>query len=364
MKILLMPNSLKGSLSASGFCKKATAALKGKAESLPVSDGGDGILDVFRAAYPNSKIYYASAINAIYKNRKAPYLMLPDKKTCIIETAKICGLGELRKNELDPLGATSYGIGQVIKAAVKRGAKKIYIGLGGVGCNDCGAGMAAALGWELKDKNGKQIPLGAEGLLKLKDITNPPEILRGIKFTGLSDVTNPLLGPRGSAAVYGPQKGANPTQIKILEAAMRNCAKTVKKSLKRNINEPRCGAAGAISAGMKGFLNAQLKDGADFILKEIKAETKIKNCDIIITAEGKLDKQTFYGKAPLAVCKLAKKYKKPVIFICGINEIHNSVLLKKYGIAKVAELAEFAGSKEKSFKNPLKYISAAIKASL
>lgn len=362
MKILLMPNSLKGSLSAADFCKSAAKSFDGiNAEFLPVSDGGDGILDVFSSAWPKAKKYSVTVFDAVKNKHKAPYLILPDNKTCIIESAKICGLGVLRKNQLDPLGATSYGVGQVIKAAIKRGAKVFYIGLGGVACNDCGAGMAAALGWQLKDKQGKQIPLGAEALLKLASLGQMPAILKGIKFIGLSDVKNPLLGKNGSAYVYGPQKGASAAQVAVLEQAMAQCRAVVKKCLKREINKPRCGAAGAISAGMAGFLNADLKDGGEFILKQIKAEQKIKRADLIITAEGNLDEQTFFGKAPLVVCKLAKKHKKSVAFICGVNEVKNNALLKKYNIAKIVELSKIAGGKQKSFKFAARYIPEAIK---
>lgn len=224
--------------------------------------------------------------------------------------------------------------------------------------------MAAALGRKFTDKNGREIPLGAKPLLNLKEIGPEPQILKNIIFIGLSDVTNPLLGKNGSAYIYGPQKGANPAQVKVLEAAMANCSRITKKCLKRNINKPRCGAAGAIAAGMAGFLNAKLEDGGDFILNKINAAAKIKGCDIVITAEGKLDKQTFYGKAPLAVCKLAKKYKKPVIFICGVNEVKDFSLLKKHNIVKVIELSAYAGSTEESFKNPAKYICPAIKEAL
>lgn len=366
MKILIMPNSLKGSLSAGDFCKYAATACGKKTalEFLPVSDGGDGILDVFAAAYPKAKKHSVVVIDAVYTIRKAPYLILPDGKTCIIETAKICGLGYLKKEQLNPLGATSFGVGQVIQAAIKRGAKIFYIGLGGVACNDCGAGMAAALGYELYDAEGEQIPLGAKALLDLRTIGKTPDILKDIKFIGLSDVTNPLLGTNGSAIIYGPQKGANPAQVKVLEQALVNCCAVVKKSLKRNINKPRCGAAGAIAAGLHGFLGAELEDGGTFILNKLNAAAKVKKCDIVITAEGKLDAQTFYGKAPLAVCKLAKKYKKPVVFICGINEVKDFSLLKKHNIVKVIELAKVAGSAEESFKNTAKYIPAAIKEAL
>lgn len=357
MKVLLAPNNFKGSLSAGNFCKILAKNLaQHHVVSLPVSDGGDGILDVFASAYPQSKKYTTKALDAIGRTKSAPYLILPDGKTCIVETAKICGLGVLKKHELDALGATSYGIGQVIKAAIKKGANNFYIGLGGVGCNDGGVGMAQALGFKFFDKAAKTLPKGAAALTRLYRIEKPSN-LHGIKFTGLSDVTNPLLGKNGSAVVYGPQKGATKQQVVLLEAALKNYSKAVKKYLACNINRPRCGAAGAIAAGVFGLLGGQLLDGSDFILNKIKARAAVKRADIIITGEGKLDAQTFCGKAPLAVCKLAKQFKKPVIIICGINEIKNDKLLQKHNIKLVIELAQLAGGDAQlSQKNPAKYL--------
>ncbi|MDR0646059.1 MAG: glycerate kinase [Elusimicrobiota bacterium] len=359
-KILLMPNPFKGSLPAGEFCFIAEKILNKKAQikCLPVADGGDGLIDVFKNIYPQCKEYKAAVIDAVYKKHKAPYIILPDGKTCVLETAKICGLGGLKKKELLPLKATSYGIGQVIKAALKKGAKTFYIGLGGIACNDGGAGIACALGFQLLDKNGKKIKTGAAELLKLTKIKGRAP--KGIKFVGLSDVKNPLLGPRGSAKVFGPQKGASQKEVEILENALTHYSKIVKKDLRKNINKPRCGAAGAIGAGIYGFLNAKLIDGGKFIFNKIEAETEIKKSDLIITAEGKLDSQTFYGKAPQLVCALAAKHKKPVVFICGINEIKNKKLLKKRGIIKIIELIRYAKNKQDSIKNAGYYLNRAL----
>lgn len=362
MKVLLMPNSLKGSLSAGGFCKVAAAEFKNKVslKAVPVSDGGDGLIDVFMAAYPACRKYNVTVMDAVYRKHKAPYLILPDNKTCVIETAKVCGLGVLKKSDLNPLGATSFGIGQVIKAAAKKGAKTFYVGLGGVACNDAGAGMAAALGFELLDSDGNAVALGVFGLLSLRQISAAPKWLKSLKFIGLSDVKNPLLGPLGSAAVYGPQKGATAKDIKVMESALTNYAKIVKRDLKVNVNTPRCGAAGAIAAGLKGFLHAELADGGKFVLEKLGAADAVKEADLLIAAEGKLDMQTFYGKAPQEVCKLAARYKKPVIFICGTNEIKDMKLLKKHSIIKVAELLPYAESLEDAKLNAAKYLKQII----
>ena len=357
-KILLMPNSLKGSLSAAAFCAAARGALKGRAQirELPVADGGDGLIEVFKAAYPACKEYKISAPNAVGKIKKAPYLILPDKKTCVIETAKICGLADLKKSELAPLTSASAGIGRVIKAAAKKGAEIFYIGLGGVGCNDGGAGMAAALGFKLLDGRGRQIPRGAQGLLRLARIEGRPPLLKNLKFYGLSDVENPLLGPAGSARVYGPQKGAAPAQVRVMERGLKNLAAVARRDIGKNINRPRCGAAGAIAAGIYGFLNARLLKGGPFIFKKLGAAAAVKNCDMVIAAEGKLDAQTFYGKAPQLVCALARRYKKRLVFVCGINEIKNKAALKKRGISEVLELLPLAKNERDSMQNAAKYV--------
>lgn len=358
-----MPNSLKGSLSASSFCRlgKKNINKKNSIACVPVSDGGDGLIDVFKTVDPSCKEYKVSALNAVYKKQKAPYLILSDKKTCIIETAKVCGLGGLKKEELLPLKATSYGVGQVILAALKKGAKTFYIGLGGVACNDGGCGMAQALGWQLLDKNLKEIKQGTSALLALDKIQGKPSFIKNIKVIGLSDVKNPLLGVKGSAGVYGPQKGANKKQVQVMEAALTKYCKTVKKDLNKNINKPRCGAAGAIASGLAAFLDADLLDGGAFILNKLKAQSAVEKADIIITAEGKLDSQTFFGKVPQAVCKLAAESKKPVIFICGQNEVKNKNLLKKHNITKVVEISSLAKDFKDSLQNPQKYLKQIFK---
>lgn len=361
MKILLAPNAFKGCLSAQEFCSRASfLAEHHQVKCLPFSDGGDSILEVFSSAFPSAKIYYARVFNAIGKEHKAPYLILEDGKTCIIESAKICGLGELKKSELDILNASSFGIGQTIKAAYKKGARVFYIGLGGVAFNDGGAGMAMALGYKFFASDGKKLKKGAAVLRGLCLIT-PPNILPDIKVYGLSDVDNILLGPKGSASVYGPQKGATPSQVKLVEEAMTDLHRAVKKYLGANINTKHCGAAGALGAGLKGFLKAKLVSGAPFIAAKLGLAKAVKQADVIITGEGKLDSQTFYGKGPFYICGLAAKYGKPVIFVCGINEVKDKNLLKKYSVVKMAELSALAGGREDSLKNAPIYIEKALR---
>lgn len=361
MRILALPNALKGSLSAPKISRVLLGALSYKhhVTAFPISDGGDGFIDFFQAVYPNSSLVSLRAKNAFLHTKKTTYLMLPDGQTAILETARICGLGTAKKEELDPLGASSYGIGQVILHAVKNGAKKIYIGLGGVAFNDGGAGMAAALGVRFLDKHQTVLPLGAEALLNLQKIElgNIKKTLQGARVFAVADVTNPMLGPRGSARVFGPQKGANPAQVKILERALSVYAKVTRKETGRDIGHTAStAAAGAIAAGLYGFLNAQLLPGADFLFKKASIEKLVKKADLIITSEGKLDAQTFYGKAPLAVLKLARTHKKPVLFICGT--LDKKVVTKQTAglTLRVAALTDFAKSTDDSIKNAARYI--------
>ena len=356
MKTLILANAFKGSLSAGAAGKIIQKNSDSSSKLLLISDGGDGIIDVFKSAVPAAKIIKKSVRDAYGVYRKAPLLLLPGGKTAVIETAKICGLGGIEKCDLKPLISTSYGVGEMIAHGVKLGVKNFYIGLGGVACNDGGAGCAAALGVQFSDGK-KEIPNTTEGLLKLKNINVSPLKPRGLKFFALTDVTNPLLGPRGSAAVFGPQKCRKAGEVKVIAAALKNYARVIKKSLGRDIGGvPGTGAAGAIAAGLYVFLNAEITPGAPFIFNKLKIENEIKKAGRVIVTEGCLDAQTFMGKAPGAAVKLAKKYKKEIIFICGKNKLKHPA---RHGIKKVFELSALARAGEDSVQNAAKILARA-----
>lgn len=361
MNILALPNSFKGSLTARETARLLQHELSPRHTvfSFPISDGGDGFIDFFQMLDPKARLIRLKAKNAFLKNKLTSYLFLSDRKTAVIETALICGLGAAKKSELDPLGASSYGIGQVILDAVKRGATAIYIGLGGVACNDGGAGMAAALGVKFTDRKGFVLPPGAEPLLHIyrADCTSVQKMLKRIKIYAVADVTNPMLGPKSSAKVFGPQKGATPEQVKILDKALSAYARITFKTTGRDIGKtPSTAAAGAICAGLYGYLHAEILLGAELLLQKAKLQTHFKNADLIVTTEGKLDVQTFYGKAPLAVLKMAKKYKKQVLFICGDYEEKG---LRKYAQLmpeQIAVLTDLAKNKKDAQSHASKYI--------
>lgn len=365
MKILALPNTFKGSLSArqaAQICKRVLAHSH-TVRTYPITDGGDGFLDFFKIMDPHARTISLTAKNAFLKNQRTSFLLLSDKKTAVVETAQICGLGRAKKSELNPLGASSYGVGQALCAAVKRGAKTIYVGLGGVACNDGGAGMAQACGTQLLNKKRQPIKLGAQALLQLHalDLTSLKKQFKNIKIISVADVTNPLLGPLGSARVFGPQKGATPAQVKTLEKALSVWARKLKKEIGREIARAKStGAAGAIAAGLYGCFGAKLCLGAEELFKKAGLEKQIKWADLIITTEGKLDTQTFYGKAPGTVLKLARKYKKPVLFICG--QADEKILRRKNLLpTKMAVLLDFAKDENDAKKNAAHYLRRVLK---
>lgn len=361
MNILLLPGAFKGTLSAvkAGQILSKNLRQKHTVRCFPIADGGDGFTDTFHALDPQAVLIHTRAKNAFLKTKSTSFLLLSDGKTAVLETARICGLGTCKPEELDPLGASSYGVGQVILAAAARGARKIYVGLGGVACNDGGAGMTVACGARLLDKHGHELPPGAEALLQLAhvDVTALRKNLKGVQLIGAADVTNPLLGPHSSAKVFGPQKGATPAQVKLLDKAMARWARVLRQTTGQNVaHASSTAAAGAIAAGLQGCLGGTLMLGADFLLQKAQLEKHVRWADLIITSEGKLDAQTFYGKAPLAVLKLARKYKKPVLFICGSAD-WKALTKHKLPRVCVAELVDFAPSLQAAQKQAGRYLA-------
>ncbi len=342
MKVLVLANALKGSLKAKEICQ-----VLNKFEGFAISDGGDGFLDSVLQVYPQAKKIFIQAPNAILKIKKIPFLLIGE--TAFIESAQVCPMANLKKEELNILKASSIGLGLTIKEAINAGAKQIYIGLGGVASSEGGADLAKVFGWHFLDKENNSLELGAKSLLNLAKIKKPKQdLLKNIKITAVCDVNNILLGKTGSAKVYGKQKGANAKEILILEKALKNYAKVVKQYLGININTKHCGSAGAIASGLKGFFKAELTDGSKYISKLLGLDKKIKKADLIITTEGSLDEQTFFGKAPFEICRLAKKHKKPIIFICGRNKLKDRKVLKENNIIKVIELKKYAKNTRQS----------------
>ena len=324
MKVVVAIDSFKGSLTslqAGNAVKDAILRLNSDIDVLvkPLADGGEGTVSALSSGY-NSEIINISVCGPTCRPVCASYCILKDTNTAVIEMASAAGITLISDSERNPLNTTTYGVGEIIKDAINRGVRRFIVGIGGSATNDGGVGMLNALGFEFLDSNGKQIESGAKGLRSLASINTNNVIpeLRESEFRIACDVTNPLCGENGCSSVFGPQKGATPEMVTELDAWLANyaeIAKTVSKTADENY--PGVGAAGGLGFAFMAFTNAKLESGISIILEETKLEEYIKDADIVVVGEGRLDEQTVMGKAPIGVARLAKKYGKRVIGFSG-----------------------------------------------
>ncbi len=324
MKVVVAIDSFKGSLSslqAGNAVKEAICRLDGNAEVLvkPLADGGEGTVEAL-AETSDAEMVEIGVNGPLMKPVIAKYCIFKNTNTAVIEMAAASGITLVSPEDRNPLETTTFGVGELIKDAINRGCRRFVVGIGGSATNDGGTGMLTALGYEFLDKNGNQIVLGAKGLKDLNKIKTDnvlPE-LKYCEFNIACDVTNPLCGENGCSAVYGPQKGATPEMIQDMDYWLDRYAELAKKvSSKADKDYAGAGAAGGLGFAFLSFTNAALKSGIQIILDEINIEADIKNADIVVTGEGRLDSQTVQGKAPIGVAKLAKKYGKKVIAFSG-----------------------------------------------
>lgn len=325
MKILICPDKFKGSLTATEVCQALAKGLhQGYAEveviQCPLADGGDGSLDVL-ARYLNLETVMLEASDPLGRVIQAEYRY--SKGTAYVELAAASGLVLLTPQERNCMVTTSYGTGQLIADAIKRGANEIFLFIGGSATNDGGIGIAEALGYRFYDGDGNRLhPIG-QNLVLIDRIENKELVfsLEKIKFNVVCDVDNPLYGTNGAAYVYGPQKGATPEEVSWLDQGLRNLAQSLKKKGYADISHlPGAGAAGGIGGGMVAFFNAQIRSGTSIFLEISNLEAHIQHADLIITGEGRMDEQTVQGKLISGVCKLAHQLGKPVIGVCGASQ--------------------------------------------
>ena len=346
MKIVVAPDSFKGSLTAievSDAIEKGIREVFPEAEiiKIPMADGGDGTVECLVNA-TGGKILEEKVIGPLGNEVWAFYGILGDRKTAIVEMAAASGLTLVPENKRDPLITTTYGTGQLIKAALNQGCRKMIIGIGGSATNDGGAGMVQALGTKLLDKDGEEIGFGGGELKKIVkiDISCMDKRLSDIKVLVASDVNNPLCGPQGASRIYGPQKGATPEIIEELDESLAYFAELIKRDLHKDIKDiPGAGAAGGLGASLIAFLNAELRPGIEIMIEAVKLEQAIKDADLVITGEGKIDSQTIYGKAPIGVAKIAKKHNIPVVAVAAIIE-EDSRIFQSYGIDTLIKVSE------------------------
>lgn len=324
MKIVIAPDSFKGSLSAkeAAECIKAGILRVYKDSNIlciPMADGGEGTVQALVDA-TGGRIIRVRVKDPLLREVEAFYGILGDNKTAVIEMAAASGLPLLAINERNPMLTTSYGTGELIKHALDMGCKEIIIGIGGSATNDGGLGMAMALGVKFLDKTGMNIGHGGGSLSKLHtiDVSGLDERLKSCNITAACDVENPLCGLTGAAYVFGPQKGADEEAILILDKNLEHYADIISTTLGIDIKDyPGAGAAGGLGGGLMAFLGARLEKGIEIVKKIVKLEEQVKTADLVITGEGRMDYQTQFGKTPYGVAKAAKDYNIPVIALVG-----------------------------------------------
>lgn len=331
-RFVLAPDSFKGSMDARKICEIMAAAIGrhfpcAEIISVPVADGGEGTVDCFLEACGGRRISVRAA-GPFFDETDAFYGILPDNETAVIELAACAGLPKVGENKRPDI-ATTYGVGQLICHAVDHGCHKIILGLGGSATNDGGCGMAAAVGVRFYDETGKQfIPTGAT-LCRIAaiDASGAQTRLSGVDVTVMCDVDNPLYGPSGAAAVFGPQKGAGAGMVQLLDDGLHHLAIRMEPILGRDIaNLPGGGAAGGAGAGAAVFLSAHLKRGIETVLDTVGIDSLLGPDCCVLTGEGKVDAQTLRGKVVSGVAARCKQAGVPLLVFCGIAEEDISLL--------------------------------------
>lgn len=324
MKVVIAIDSFKGSMTSMEAGNAASDGVRcvfpdAEICVCPLADGGEGTVEALTAGMGGT-LYQTSVTGPLGERVDCVYGIVEEKRLAIIEMAGAAGITLIPEKKRNPLYTTTYGVGEVIREAIKRGCRQFLIGIGGSATNDGGLGMLQALGYHFICRNGKEAMRGAQGLKDIVEINDSyvlPE-LKECVFHVACDVTNPLCGPKGASAVYGPQKGATEVQVQQMDEWLMHFADVTKAFLpEANPTKPGAGAAGGLGFALLSYLNATLESGVELILNEIQLEHILKDADLVITGEGRLDHQTVMGKAPIGVAKMAKKYNKKVIAFAG-----------------------------------------------
>lgn len=352
MKIILAPQALKGSLDAEAVGQAMAEGVRialpdAEIAIIPVADGGEGTVRALVAA-TDGQLLHTRVTGPLGEPVEAEWGLLgtgttvSGEKTAVIEMAAAAGLPLVPQARRNPLVTTTRGVGELLRAALDAGCKRILIGIGGSATNDGGAGMAQALGARLLDADGHILPPGGAALARLAriDVSSMDTRLPQTAVRVASDVTNPLTGPEGASAVYGPQKGATPEMVAELDAALVHYAAILKRDLGADVeNIPGAGAAGGLGAGLLAFARAELVPGARLVFEALRFDERVAGADLIFTAEGRLDAQTAYGKAVGAVAAAGQWLGVPVVALAGAVALDDAALLA-LGLAAALPLAD------------------------
>ncbi|HAQ08412.1 MAG TPA: glycerate kinase [Bacillus bacterium] len=362
MRIVIAPDSFKESLTA---LEVASAIEKGMQKILPeasfvkipMADGGEGTVQSLVDA-TGGKIIPKTVTGPLGEQVEAFFGISGDEKTAVIEMAAASGLHHVPVEQRNPLITTTRGTGELISAALDYGVDHIIIGIGGSATNDGGAGMARALGIKLLDENGLEIGEGGGSLGSISsiDMKHIDQRLSSVKIEVACDVDNPLTGPTGASAIFGPQKGATPEMVKFLDQSLHHFARIISKDLEKDIEHVSgAGAAGGLGGGLLAFLSAELKRGVEIVLDATRLEEQARDADLVITGEGKIDGQTIFGKTPIGVAKTAKKHNVPVIAIAG-NVASDSHVVHEYGIDAVFSIVPGIIPLSEAFEKASEYV--------
>ncbi|WP_279151943.1 glycerate kinase [Photobacterium iliopiscarium] len=357
MKIIIAPDSYKESLTAMEVATAIEAGFRqvmptAEYIKLPMADGGEGTVQSLVDA-SNGTIIEHQVTGPLGEQVPAFFGLMGDGKTAVIEMAAASGLHLVSPNLRNPMLTTSYGTGELILAALDHGVDHIIVGIGGSATNDGGIGMAQALGVQLLDNKGQALGFGGQALAQLAtiDISHIDPRLAHIKLEVACDVDNPLCGKKGASHIFGPQKGATPAMVAELDQHLAHYAAIIKRDLAIDVKDMAgAGAAGGMGAALLGLFNAQLRSGIEIVIDAVHLGDIIKDADLVITGEGRIDSQTIHGKTPIGVARTAKKYHKPVIGIAGCLSQDCGVVYD-HGIDAVFSVVPAAMSLEHAFNN-------------
>jgi glycerate kinase len=365
MRVIVAPDSYKGSATALAVAEaieRGVKAVFADAEVLkvPIADGGEGTVDALVVA-TKGRLEERSVRGPLGEPVRARWGVLGDGETAVVEMAAASGLPLVPKERRDPRVTTTYGTGELVRAALDAGLTKLVVGIGGSATNDGGAGLARALGARFLDAAGKDLPEGGAALARLAriDLAGFDPRVAKAQVTVACDVDNPLTGPRGASAVYGPQKGATPEMVKELDAALACYAEVAREATGRDVaNQAGAGAAGGLGAGLLFFTPARLRPGVAIVLETTGFDALVKEADLVITGEGRTDFQTAMGKAPVGVAAAAKRYGVPVVCLSGgLGDGAGDVLAK--GIDALASIVPGPMTLEESMARGAELVEAA-----
>ena len=370
MKIVIAPQGFKAGISgleAARAIERGVTAAVPDAETVlaPVADGGDGTLNALVDG-TGGQVFTSTVTGPLGQPLEAQWGVMGDGRTAVIEMALPSGIALVPQRRRNPRITTTAGTGELLKEALDRGFTRIIVGLGGSATNDGGAGLATALGARFLDSTGNQLPAGGSALARLDriDVDGLHASIGDATVIAATDVTNPLCGPDGASAIFGPQKGASPDMVEELDAALANYARVVARDLGRDVSEqPGAGAAGGLGAGLMAFTGATLQSGIDMVCDVVGFDALLEGADLVITGEGRADHSTIFNKAPVGVARHAQAHGVPTVLLAGgLGPGHEE--LYEHGLAAVVCIADRPMTFDVSLSRTAELLEAAAERTL